>query len=128
MVREYFRLCRWLTVSWFGNINLSDDAPNGKLLQENGFYFSFGPDDLKFHLGYDFVRENLRCTFEVMMDAKGSKIEYDKFEIVQNKDSKKDEKKKQPVAKKPNPSLAPVSAPVLKRAVVENVKVHEDVI
>ena len=30
--------------------------------------------------------------------------------------------------KKPNPSLAPVQTPVLKRAVVENVKVHEDVI
>ena len=127
-LREYYRLCRWLTVCWFTTITLSDDAPNGKLLQENAFYFSFGPDDIKFNVGYDFVRENLRCTFELMMDAKGTKVEYDKFEIVQNKDSKKDEKKKQPVAKKPNPSLAPVQAPVLKRAVVENVKVHEDVI
>ena len=24
-LREYFRICRWLTVSWFGTLNLSND-------------------------------------------------------------------------------------------------------
>ena len=125
-LREYFRLCRWLTVSWFGMMNLSNDAPNGKTFQENGFYFSFGPDDLKFNLGYDFVRETLRCTVEVMMDAKGTKVEYDKFEITQDNKAKK-EKKKEP-AKKANPNAAPVQPRVLERAVVENIKEHEDVL
>lgn len=125
-LREYFRICRWLTVSWFGMMNLTNDAPNGKTFQENGFYFSFGPDDLKFNLGYDFVRETLRCTVEVMMDAKGTKVEYDKFEITQSKKPKKEEKQSEP--KKTSPNLAPVQPKVLERAVVENVKEHEDVL
>ena len=61
---------------------------DGRDLQENSFYFSFGPDDLKFNLGYDFVRENLYCTVEVMMDAKGTKVEYDSLEIKQDKKAK----------------------------------------
>ena len=125
-LREYFRICRWLTVSWFGMINLTNDAPNGKTFQENGFYFSFGPDDLKFNLGYDFERETLRCTVEVMMDAKGTKVEYDKFEITQENRPKKEEKKEEP--KKSSPNLAPTQPKVLERAVVENIKEHEDVL
>ena len=54
---EAFRLCKYLSVGWAGNINLSDDAPNGKMFQENAFLFSIGPDDLKITLGYDFVRQ-----------------------------------------------------------------------
>ncbi len=125
-LREYFRICRWLTLSWFGMVNLSNDAPNGKTFQENGFYVSVGPDDLKLNLGYDFERETLRCTVEVMMDAKGTKVEYDKFEITQDSKPKK-ETKKEP-AKKVNPKAAPVQPRVLERAVVENIKEHEDVL
>ncbi len=125
-LREYFRLCRWLTVSWFGSINLSNDAINGRDLQENSFYFSFGPDDLKFNLGYDFVRETLRCTVEVMMDAKGTHVEYDKFEIKQDK--KAEAKKKNEPAKKSNQHAAPTQPKVLQKAVVEDIKVHEDVL
>ena len=125
-LREYFRICRWLTVSWFGMMNLTNDAPNGKTFQENGFYFSFGPDDLKFNLGYDFVRETLRCTVEVMMDAKGTKVEYDRFEIKQDEKNKKTAKKEEPAKESPN--KAPVQPKVLNKAIVENVKVHEDVL
>ena len=127
-LREYFRICRNLTVSWFGAITLSNDSPNNKTFQENGFYISVGPDDLKFNVGYDFIRENLRCTVEVMMDAKGTKVEYDKFEIVQGDKTKKSEKKKTAPVKRANPSLAPVAQPVLERAVVEDIKIHEEVI
>ena len=126
-LREYFRICRWLTVSWFGTANLSNDAPNDKILQENAFYFSFGPDDLKMNLGYDFVRETLRCTIELMMDAKGTRVEYDKFEITQNNKQKKSEKKTS-ASVETNPNLAPVNSKVLEKAVVENVKEHEDVL
>lgn len=125
-LREYFRICRWLTISWFGMMNLTNDAPNGKTFQENGFYVSLGPDDLKFNLGYDFIRETLRCTVEIMMDAKGTRVEYDRFEITQDNKSKKSEKKKS--TPKPNPNVAPVNFKVLDKAVVENVKEHEDVL
>lgn len=127
-LREYFRISRNLTLSWFGAMNLSNDSPNDKTFQENGFYISVGPDDLKFNVGYDFIRENLRCTVEVMMDAKGTKVEYDKFEIVQGDRTKKTEKKKTTPTKRVNPSLAPIAQPVLDYAVVEDIKTHEEVI
>lgn len=126
-LREYFRLCRWLTVSWFSSINLSNDAANGRDLQENAFYFSFGPDDVKFNIGYDFIRENLRCTFEVMMDAKGTNVQYETLEIKQDK-KKTEKKKEEPVAKKENPYAAPTQPKVLNKAIVEDVKEHEDVL
>lgn len=124
-IREYFRLSKYLTISWFGNINTTNDAPNGKDLQENAFYISIGPDDIKFNLGYDYVRETFRCTIDVLMDAKGTKVEYDTFEIKQNKKAKKETK----VAKKPSiDKKAPIQPKVLDKAVVENVKVLEDVL
>ncbi|MBR2430537.1 LPS-assembly protein LptD [bacterium] len=126
-LREYFRICRWLTICWFGNVNLSNDSPNGKLLQENAFYFAFGPDDLKFNLGYDFVRETLRATFEIMMDAKGTRVEYDRFEITQDNKSKKT-KKETSSSKRINPNLAPIATPILDQAVVENIKDYENVL
>lgn len=126
-LREYFRICRWLTLSWFGNMNLSNDSLNGKFLQENGFYVSFGPEDIRFNVGYDFIRQNMRCTIDVMMDAKGTKVEYDKFEITQaNKSKKEQNKKSKPVSA--SSKTAPVRPVVLDRAVVENVKEYEDVL
>lgn len=124
-IREYLRLCRWLTVSWFGNINTTNDAINGRRMQENTFYVSFGPDDFKFHLGYDFARETLRAVFEVMMDAKGANVEYNTFEIKQEKQAKKDTR---PVEKKADVNKAPTQPKVLQKAVVEDVRVTDDVL
>lgn len=126
-LREYFRLCKWLTVSWFGAINTTNDSANGRKFQENCFYFTFGPDDFKMHLGYDFERQTLRCNFEVMMDAKGTQVEYDTLEIKQDKKAKKDEPKKQEEPKT-NSYIAPTQPKVLQKAVVENVKEMEDVL
>ena len=36
--RESLRLNKYLTFSWITSANLSDDSPNGKVFQENGFY------------------------------------------------------------------------------------------
>ncbi len=124
-LREYFRICRYLTVSWFGSINLSGDSPNGKSFQENSFYVSIGPDDVKVNLGYDFVRENTFFTVEVMMDAKGTKVDYDKLEIKQDKKAQKKEEVKDVDE---NEFKNSEKAPVLQHAVVEDVKTVEDVI
>lgn len=126
-VREYLRLCRWLTVAWFGNIVISNDAPDGRTFQENGFYFSMGPDDIKVNLGYDFIRESLRCSIDVLMDAKGTNVEYDTFEIKETKKAKATEKI-QETESTDNPYKAPVQPKVLNKAVVENIKVQEDVL
>ncbi len=123
-IREYLRLNRYLTISWFGNINLTGDAANGKDFQENSFYLSVGPDDMKFNVGYDFVRENLYCTVEVMMDAKGTKVEYDSLEIKQDKKAKNESKTK----KVSSFEKAPAQPKVLNKAVVEDITEHEEVI
>ncbi|MCQ2743758.1 MAG: hypothetical protein MJ230_03050 [bacterium] len=122
--RESFKLCRWLMLSWFSNINTTNDSIINKTLTENSFYLSFGPDEYKIHLGYDFAREIMRLNFEVMMDAKGSNVEYKTFELTQDKKSKKESLPKEHI----NPNLAPVQPQVLKRAIVEDMKVTEDVL
>ena len=124
-LREYLRLNRYITVSWFGSINLSGDSPNGKPFQENSFYVSFGPEDFKFNLGYDFIRENTFFTVAVMMDAKGTKIDYDKLEIKQGKKAKKEMDLED---EDENSFKNSEKAPVLDHAVVEDVKTVEDVI
>lgn len=122
-LREYFRICRYLTLSWFSSINLTNDSANGKSFQENSFYVSVGPDDMKFNVGYDFVRENLYCTLEMMMDAKGANIEYETLEIKQDKKAKKEEK-----AQDDNSFEAASQPKALKHAVVEDVKIMEEVL
>lgn len=125
-LREYLRLNKYFTIAWFGSINLSGDSPNGKPFQENSFYLSFGPEDVKFNLGYDFIRENTFFNVAIMMDAKGTKLDYERLEIKQDKKAqKKDEVKdvdEETEFKNSN------KAPVLKHAVVEDVKTVEDVI
>lgn len=121
-LREYFRLTKYLTVSWFSSINLTNDAVNGKDFQENSFYVSVGPDDMKFNLGYDFVRENLYCTIEMMMDAKGAKVEYDTLEIKQSKKKHTEHK-----VQDDNNFTAPKQK-TLQRAVVEDIKIMEEVL
>jgi len=78
---EALRINKYLTVGWAGNINLSDDAPNGKMFQENAFLVSIGPDDLKITLGYDFVRQTTYFGFNVAFDTKGTTVNYKKMEI-----------------------------------------------
>ena len=78
---EAFRLNKYLSVGWRGTVNLSDDAPNGKMFQENGFYFSLGPEDLKINLGYDFMRKMTYFTIGVMLDTKNTVVDFDKMVI-----------------------------------------------
>lgn len=125
--RESFRLCKYLTLSWFGSLNLSNDSPNRKMFQENAFYISVGPDDVKLNLGYDFIRENTYFTVEMMMDAKGSKIDYDRMEIKQVKKAQKEENERKQAAPQ-NEFQNTNKAPVLQYAKVENIKTVEDVL
>lgn len=124
-IREYIRICRYLTLSWFGSINLSGDSPNDRAFQENSFYLSVGPEDVKFNIGYDFIRENTFFTVEVMMDAKGTHVDYDRLEIKQDKKAKKENEIKEEEENDFQKSNEP---PVLQHAVVEDVKTVEDVL
>lgn len=80
-ISEIIRINKYLSVGWSGNINLSDDSPNGKMFQENRFVVALGPDDLKVRLGYDFVRQTTYFGFDVAFDTKGTSINYGRMEI-----------------------------------------------
>ena len=126
-LREYFRISKYLTLAWFSSLNLSNDSPNGRMFQENAFYVSVGPEDVKFNLGYDFIRENTFFNIEMMMDAKGTKIDYDKMEIKQVKKAQKEENEKK--AEQPKNDFQNTNkAPVLQYAKVEDIKTVEDVL
>lgn len=80
-VTEALRINKYLTVGWAGYINLSDDAPNGKMFQENAFLVGIGPEDLKIVLGYDFIRDRTYFGFNIAFDPKGTDVIYDKMVI-----------------------------------------------
>ena len=128
-LREYLRINKYLTLCWFGSLNLSNDSPNDKMFQENTFYVSVGPEDFKFNIGYDPIRENTHFTFEVKMDAKGTQVDYEKLEIKQDKKAeKKEDDKKAASSPKTATFQTPQKAPVLEKAVVEDIKTVEDVL
>ena len=131
-LREYFRINKYLTLAWFGSVDISKHSPTDKLFQENAFYVSIGPDDIKFNIGYDITRENTFFTMEMMLDAKGTRVNYDKLVIKQDNkiDGDKDKKKKPPVPvnNEENSFQNSEKAPVLQRAIVEDIKTVEDVL
>lgn len=85
-LRESMRLCKYFTLSWFGSLNLSGDSWDGNTIQENSFFFSIGPDDVKLNIGYDTVRQQSFVTMAMHLDAKGSTVEYKKM-IIKNPDT-----------------------------------------
>lgn len=80
-IREAIKLCKFLSVAWSGFVSLSDDAPNGKLFQENAFLFILGPEDVKFTFGYDFVRKRTYITFGFSFNTTGTTLNYKTLEI-----------------------------------------------
>lgn len=84
--RESFRLCKYLTLSWLGSLNLSQDSWDGKMMQENTFFFAIGPDDIKLNIGYDTIRQQSFVTMTMHLDAKGSQIDYKKM-VIKNPDT-----------------------------------------
>ena len=84
-LRESLRICKYLSVAWAGSFALANDAPNGNMMQENTFIIAVGPDDVKLHLGYDWLREQTYFAIVVNMDMKGSSLEYDKM-VIKNPD------------------------------------------
>lgn len=80
-LQETYRVCKYLTASWLGSFNMLQDSWDGKMIQENMFFVSIGPDDVKLNIGYDTVRQQSFVTMAMNLDAKGSTIEYKKMVI-----------------------------------------------
>lgn len=118
--RESLRLCKYLTVSWLASLNLSQDSWNGKMFQENGFYFGIGPDDIKLNIGYDTIRQQSFVTMALHLDAKGSSIEYKKM-IIKNPDTlgKKENGDNNPLAFSSAPKISEDSGGIEKAEVID---------
>ncbi|MBQ3641924.1 hypothetical protein II906_08395, partial [bacterium] len=76
---------KYLAIAWAGTINLTNDAPNHELFQENAFILAIGPDDFKIHIGYDWFRQETFVSCVMALNTKGSTIHYDKM-IIKNPD------------------------------------------
>lgn len=85
-IRESFRVSKYLTLSWFSSLNLLQDSWDGKMMQENSFFFSVGPDDVKLNIGYDTIRQQSFVTMAMHLDAKGTTLEYKKM-VIKNPDT-----------------------------------------
>lgn len=121
-LRESLRLHKYLTLSWFGSLNLSQDSWDGKMLQENGFYFAIGPDDVKLNIGYDTVRQQSFVTMALALDAKGSNIDYKKMVIKNPNKIGKDKNGNSPNGQTfSSPSPSEDEGPVEERAEVINI-------
>jgi len=124
-LREYIRLCRFLTIGWHGSVTLSDDTYTKKKFQECSFYASIGPDDLKVNIGYDWVRENAFINLVLAMDTKGTKIDYDKMVIKNPENFNKMRKRNEAIYRAAQVSAdgkTKAAKGVLTKAVVEDLK------
>lgn len=78
---EGIKLNKYLSVMWSGSLALNQDAWDGKLMQENRFFVMVGPDDIKFTLGYDTVRQRTLFNCFFVVGTKNANVEYKKLYI-----------------------------------------------
>lgn len=123
-LREYLRVNRYLTLSWLGSVTFSDDRWNNNIFQECSFFVSVGPDDLKFNVGYDLVRENAYVNFSLALDPKGTIIDYDKLEIKNPENFKKEENKNSFYVGEVKPEEK--TPKILKQAIIEEIDPIEE--
>ena len=125
-LKEYFRICKYLTLSWYGSMNITGDSLSDDRFLENTFWITVGPDDIKFNVGYDVIRQSTFFAVEVKTDAKGAHVDYDKLVI--KRDKKPSEEAKEPKKEQSANFKNSEKAPVLEHAEVENIKAVEDVL
>ncbi len=127
-LREYFRINKYLTISWYGSMNITGDSPSDDRFQENSFWLTIGPGDMKLNIGYDIIRQNTFFAFEVMTDAKGAHVEYDKMVIKRDKKPSDEIKESNGSNQEQTSFKNTEKAPILEHAQVENIKNEEDVL
>ena len=127
-LREYLRVCPYLTLAWQGSVTLTNDTYNDKLFQECSFYASVGPQDLKLNFGYDFVRENAFINFVLAVDPKGTTVDYEKLVIKNPENFNKQRKKNEELYRAAHQYTQQEQQTngVLTKAVVEDIKENLD--
>ncbi len=78
---EGLKLNKYLSVMWSGSFALNRDSWDDKLMQENRFYVMVGPEDIKFTLGYDTVRQRTLFSCFMLLGTKNADLEFKKLYI-----------------------------------------------
>lgn len=78
---EGLKLNKYLSVMWSGSLALNKDAWDRKMMQENRFYVMVGPEDVKFTLGYDTVRQRTLFNCFFILGTKNTDLHFKKLYI-----------------------------------------------
>ncbi len=78
---EGLKVNKYLSLMWSGSFALNRDAWDNKLMQENRFFVMVGPEDVKFTLGYDTIRERTLFNCFFILGTKNADLEFKKLYI-----------------------------------------------
>ena len=83
-LRTRYKINKFTTVGYEASLNLSKDNWDQKLLAENQIFCWFGPDDIKFRLGYDTRRSMPTFDLNMLLGSDRSTLEFDKLHVTEN--------------------------------------------
>jgi len=83
-LRTRYKINKFTTVGYEASLNLSKDNYDKKLLAENQIFCWFGPDDIKFRIGYDTRRSLPTFDLNMLLGSDRSTLEFDKLKVTEN--------------------------------------------
>jgi len=83
-LRSRYKINKYTTVGYEASLNLSKDNWDKKLIAENQIFCWFGPDDIKFRIGYDTRRKLPTFDLNMLLGSDRSNIEFDKLKVIEN--------------------------------------------
>ena len=87
MINEKINFGDKFALGYRAFITPKKDNWQDKLLTESAFYAIFGPQDLKFVISYDFVRENANLNMMFLLGSDSTRINFEKLKT-ENKNLK----------------------------------------
>jgi len=80
------RVNKYLTLGLRSNMALEKDNAQGALFTGNAFFMLVGPEDVKFNIAYDFVRQRSYFGLNIMPGGKRKTLHYDRLQMYQPTD------------------------------------------
>lgn len=77
-------------------LNLNKDNYDKKLVSENQLFMRVGPDDMKFRLGYDIIRQRTMFGMDLLVGSDSTSVGFDKLKVVDPSNLKKKKTSKTP--------------------------------
>ncbi|MEI7474747.1 MAG: hypothetical protein WCK67_08200 [bacterium] len=76
------KVCRYLDIGVYKSYNLDSNYKGNKTVEDR-YTLKFGPDDMKFMIGYDSRRKTSVFGLEMLLGSDKTNINYDKLNLVQ---------------------------------------------